>query len=310
MKTLRKTLFAIAVIIFTAQAHAVMYLARPYDPNMGRWLSRDPIGEEGGANLYGFVENDGLDGFDYLGFWKGPVRKGEAWASVCAEDGDTWSTLAETLHLNLSEAKKWVKNFDATPVNGKTYYIPNTVVAFTTKSVEWGGDGAGSFANQLRRTVKKEADSLKEYGLKIIEMYQNNSGLDFKNAWETEGISGVIFAGHGSRDKKTGLYHGLKIGDDKIPFHHPEMEEAVSPDQVDPPYKLAHIFAYTCGSSLPQHNTHYIFANGTHKIGYWKDHLSNNGIFIGFDDWVTWTNWTKHYVQITGSTGSPTYPYR
>ena len=57
MKTLRKTLFAIAVIIFTAQAHAVMYLARPYDPNMGRWLSRDPIGEEGGVNLYGFVGN-------------------------------------------------------------------------------------------------------------------------------------------------------------------------------------------------------------------------------------------------------------
>ena len=67
MKTLRKTLFAIAVIIFTAQAHAVMYQARPYDPNMGRWLSRDPIGEAGGVNLYGFVGNDAVDDFDALG---------------------------------------------------------------------------------------------------------------------------------------------------------------------------------------------------------------------------------------------------
>ena len=67
MKTLRKTLFAIAVIIFTAQAHAVMYLARPYDPNMGRWLSRDPIGEEGGVNLYGFVENKSINEVDFLG---------------------------------------------------------------------------------------------------------------------------------------------------------------------------------------------------------------------------------------------------
>ena len=67
MKTLRKTLFAIAVIIFTAQAHAVMYLARPYDPNMGRWLSRDPIGEEGGVNLYGFVGNRPIDEVDALG---------------------------------------------------------------------------------------------------------------------------------------------------------------------------------------------------------------------------------------------------
>ena len=68
MKTLRKTLFAIAVIIFTAQAHAVMYLARPYDPNMGRWMSRDPIGEEGGVNSYGFVGNDSIDSVDILGF--------------------------------------------------------------------------------------------------------------------------------------------------------------------------------------------------------------------------------------------------
>ena len=67
MKTLCKTLFAIAVIIFTAQAHAVMYLARPYDPNMGRWLSRDPIGEEGGVNLYAMVSNNLVNAIDPLG---------------------------------------------------------------------------------------------------------------------------------------------------------------------------------------------------------------------------------------------------
>ena len=31
------------------------------------WLSRDPIGEEGGLNLYGFVGNDGVNRWDYLG---------------------------------------------------------------------------------------------------------------------------------------------------------------------------------------------------------------------------------------------------
>jgi len=33
------------------------YGYRCYVPETGRWLSRDPIAEEGGANLYGFVEN-------------------------------------------------------------------------------------------------------------------------------------------------------------------------------------------------------------------------------------------------------------
>lgn len=38
-----------------------------YDPAQGRWLSRDPIEENGGMNLYGFAGNDGVDQFDILG---------------------------------------------------------------------------------------------------------------------------------------------------------------------------------------------------------------------------------------------------
>src|SRR5438045_8534655 len=29
-----------------------------YDPDLGRWLSRDPIGEPGGLNLYGYIANN------------------------------------------------------------------------------------------------------------------------------------------------------------------------------------------------------------------------------------------------------------
>ena len=43
------------------------YGFRYYDPVTGRWASRDPIEEEGGLNLYGFVGNDGVNAWDYLG---------------------------------------------------------------------------------------------------------------------------------------------------------------------------------------------------------------------------------------------------
>lgn len=35
--------------------------------NLGRWLNRDPIGEEGGLNLYGYVLNDPINLIDPLG---------------------------------------------------------------------------------------------------------------------------------------------------------------------------------------------------------------------------------------------------
>ena len=43
------------------------YTYRYYDPMTGRWPSRDPIGERGGVNLYGFVKNEGTNLVDPLG---------------------------------------------------------------------------------------------------------------------------------------------------------------------------------------------------------------------------------------------------
>jgi uncharacterized protein RhaS with RHS repeats len=43
------------------------YAYRYYDPLTGRWPSRDPIEERGGVNLFGFVGNNGVNRWDYLG---------------------------------------------------------------------------------------------------------------------------------------------------------------------------------------------------------------------------------------------------
>jgi len=45
------------------------YGLRYYNPELGRWLSRDPIEEEGGPNVYRFVNNKPLSLYDYLGMW-------------------------------------------------------------------------------------------------------------------------------------------------------------------------------------------------------------------------------------------------
>src|SRR5438045_5548548 len=45
----------------------VTYLAGSNPASSGRWLSRDPIGERGGRNLYGMVRNDPVNHWDLLG---------------------------------------------------------------------------------------------------------------------------------------------------------------------------------------------------------------------------------------------------
>lgn len=45
----------------------VYYGYRYYDPSLGRFINRDPIGESGGANLYGFVGNRATNSWDVLG---------------------------------------------------------------------------------------------------------------------------------------------------------------------------------------------------------------------------------------------------
>gem|GEM_PF-812175 len=47
------------------------YGYRYLDAETGRWLNRDPIEEDGSYNLYGFIENDGRNFWDYLGMSRG-----------------------------------------------------------------------------------------------------------------------------------------------------------------------------------------------------------------------------------------------
>ena len=47
----------------------VMYECRCYSPELASWMTRDPIGESGGVNLYAFCGNDPVGRFDPLGMF-------------------------------------------------------------------------------------------------------------------------------------------------------------------------------------------------------------------------------------------------
>jgi RHS repeat-associated protein len=61
-----------------------MAVHRFHDPDLGRWLSRDPAGElVGGINLYGYVLNDPIDGTDPSGLF-GPFDAKDLFGAALA----------------------------------------------------------------------------------------------------------------------------------------------------------------------------------------------------------------------------------
>jgi hypothetical protein len=77
-----KLMPAILPILLTLICHRTA--SAYYDPGIQRWISRDPIGEEGGANLTGFLANDPASRIDPSGLKARPslpIQLG--WACGC-----------------------------------------------------------------------------------------------------------------------------------------------------------------------------------------------------------------------------------
>ena len=213
------------------------YLYRWYDPLTGRWPSRDPIGEEGGINVYGFVSNDGANKRDYIGLWSEINRdSSENWATTCADTGDTWEDLAANTGLSSVDFNKWVGNISTVdilgPTPGKTYLVPNVIIAF---SVELQIEFAAPILLLLEDRIKTKMSEYKNLGFRIKEYYRSNDRNLFINLWSTDGIHGIGFSGHG-------------VGTGYIPGRFGVTQE-VEPSHVEPDYKLAVAIAYHCGAT-------------------------------------------------------------
>ena len=63
--------------------HKVRSGLRYYSPELGRWPNRDPIGEEGGWNLYGFVNTKPVFAFDARGAFSVDVTVDGPHAGIC-----------------------------------------------------------------------------------------------------------------------------------------------------------------------------------------------------------------------------------
>ena len=70
--TLTKNRYQFSTKPTDSESALLYYGYRYYDPIKGRWPSRDPIAENGGLNLYGFLSNNGFDFVDVNGLRPNP----------------------------------------------------------------------------------------------------------------------------------------------------------------------------------------------------------------------------------------------
>lgn len=103
---------------------------RFYNPETGRWLNRDPIGEDGGVNLYGYVENSPVCKVDVSGLMglpiTGPIRYDQVYFNLLLSylKGEEFSSLLLTRYYyqtgDWKLSKKEVKKY-LSPVGNLTW---------------------------------------------------------------------------------------------------------------------------------------------------------------------------------------------
>jgi len=86
--------FRFSIKYFDSETGLTYYGYRYYSPEQGRGINRDPLGEAGGLNRYGFVENSPVKEIDPLGLTNTP---GDLLIPFLAHGGA--SALLESLNL-------------------------------------------------------------------------------------------------------------------------------------------------------------------------------------------------------------------
>jgi hypothetical protein len=195
-----------------------------YNPAIGRFLQLDPIGYDDGMNPYQFVGSNPVRFVDPMGTWKIERKRTSNWAFARAEDGDTWTTLAEHTGLDAAEYRLWVSlanpflrntKVGEMPEPGCDYLIPNVVY--------WslGEDWPAPNITDPEQRKKARYDTLMEFSSQARQYMKRYTAQGYhvvreddpRKALAQPDIAIWVFSGHGNQ---TGWDRGNHVFDGRV----------------------------------------------------------------------------------------------
>jgi hypothetical protein len=130
-------------VVFLAALNVQAY----FDPSIGRWASRDPIGEQGGQNVYAFVGNNGVSRIDPFGL---ATLRFEVVTGLPVGYSGTWSQpfWAGSGDYGISDLSAWSQ---VSLNNEASFYdIFHTSVDYCNTVQIWGSIGTKGDAGDIK----------------------------------------------------------------------------------------------------------------------------------------------------------------
>ena len=188
-----------------------LYEQRPLISSISRWGSRDPIEEEGGANVYCFLGNNVVSKIDLYGMMWSIQRNGSPRATATpSTEYDTWDDLAVAVGLDTRDYKRWVQPADPKPLRCKKYSVPNTVF-IDLGAKTWLDVGPFNIITLLRQEADWYKQHLSAEGYFVV-VTKKPRGSDIMDHLSSKNIQMYYYFGHGWNGGKinTGGYGGTE----------------------------------------------------------------------------------------------------
>ena len=172
----------------------IYYNYRYYSPELGRWINRDPIEEQGGVNLYVMIRNNCMTTFDVNGLWEeindsdNSIPERRIYRKSSSKD--TKKDLADKIGLEVSEFDKWAIILKGKVDDPCEVSVPNVIYVVDLTSIptwnswQWGEE----------RVLRNE-------GYRTVEL-NDPTADEIKNIFSGKNIFGVVIIGHGDSDFK------------------------------------------------------------------------------------------------------------